>query len=90
MLDYPVHVLSWADLNGGPSIEEAKKQTDLPLMAGIDHVRFPDLTVPEMRAQVKEAIRQAGDRGLIVAPGCAVPTWSFTPMYHAVRDALTY
>ena len=90
MLDYPVHVLSWADLNGGPSIEEAKKQTDLPLMAGVDHVRFPDLTAPEMRAQVAEAIRQAGDRGLIVAPGCAVPTWSFTPMYHAVREALTY
>ena len=40
LVDYPVHALSWADLNGGPSIAEARRRTPLTLMAGLDHVRF--------------------------------------------------
>jgi len=40
LLDYPVQVLSWADLNGGPSIAEGRQRTPLTLMCGIDHVKF--------------------------------------------------
>ena len=40
LVDYPVHALSWSDLNGGPTIADAGRRTRLTLMAGLDHVRF--------------------------------------------------
>ena len=52
LLDYPVQVLSWADLNGGPSIAEARKLTALPLMGGIDHAKFAYVSAAALREQV--------------------------------------
>jgi uroporphyrinogen decarboxylase len=87
LLDYPVQVISWADLNGGPTIAEARQRTSLTLMAGLDHVRFPYGSVKVMREQVRAAMEQAGDTRFILAPGCAVPTFSFPPLIRAARDA---
>ncbi|MGB9698244.1 MAG: uroporphyrinogen decarboxylase family protein [Thermodesulfobacteriota bacterium] len=87
LLDYPVQILSWADLNGGPSIAEARKLTSLTLMAGIDHVRFPYLSIKALRQQVKSAISQAGNTKFILAGGCALPTYSFSSLIRATRDA---
>jgi uroporphyrinogen decarboxylase len=87
ILDYPVQVLSWADLNGGPVIPEVRKRTSLTLMAGIDHVKFPYTSAKVIRGQVKSAIAQAGDTRFILAPGCSVPTYSFPPLIRAARDA---
>jgi len=88
LLDYPVHALSWADLNGGPSIAEARKRTPLTLMAGLDHVKFPNVSAKLIREQVKAARAQAGNTRFILAPGCSVPTDSFPPMIKAARDAV--
>ncbi|MBI5969119.1 MAG: hypothetical protein HY882_14835 [Deltaproteobacteria bacterium] len=87
LLDYPVHALSWADLNGGPTIAEARQRTSLSLMAGLDHVNFPYLSVRKIREQIKSALAQAGDTKFILAPGCSVPTYSFPPLIRAARDA---
>lgn len=87
LLDYPVHVLSWADLNGGPTIVEARRQTPLTLMGGIDHVKFAYSSASLLREQVKAARAQAGPSKFILAPGCSVATYSFPPLIHAVRDA---
>lgn len=87
LLDYPVQVLSWADLNGGPTITEARKRTSLTLMAGIDHVKFPYASAKTIREQVKSAIAQAGNTKFILACGCSVPTYSFPPLIKAARDA---
>jgi uroporphyrinogen decarboxylase len=80
LLDYPVQVLSWADLNGGPS-------TPLTLMAGIDHVKFPYVSARVHREQVRAALAQAGPSRFILAPGCSVATYSFPPLIRAARDA---
>ncbi|MGA2955618.1 MAG: uroporphyrinogen decarboxylase family protein [Thermodesulfobacteriota bacterium] len=88
LLDYPVQALSWADLNGGPIISEARKRTSLTLMAGIDHVKFPYVSAKVIRDQVKSAIAQAGNTKFILAPGCSVPTYSFPPLINSARDAL--
>jgi len=88
LLDYPVQALSWADLNGGPIISEARKRTSLTLMAGIDHVKFPYVSAKVIRDQVKSAIAQAGNTKFILAPGCSVPTYSFPPLINYARDAL--
>ncbi|MCJ7494889.1 MAG: hypothetical protein MUP68_11740 [Deltaproteobacteria bacterium] len=87
LLDYPVQAISWADLNGGPTLTEARKKTSLTLMAGLDHVKFPYLSAKTIRDQVKSALSQAGNTKFILAPGCAVPTYSFSPLIKAARDA---
>jgi len=87
LLDYPVQVLSWADLNGGPTISELRKRTSLTLMAGIDHVKFPYVSAKIIRNQVNSAIAQAGSTKFILACGCSVPTYSFPPLIKAARDA---
>ncbi len=87
LLDYPVQVLSWADLNGGPVISEARKRTPLTLMGGIDHVKFAYLSAKLIRDQVKSARSQAGNSKFILACGCSIPTYSFPPLIQAARDA---
>lgn len=88
MLDYQVQVLSWADLNGGPTIAQARQKTSLTLMAGIDHVNFPNMSIKKVKDQVRAALAQAGDTRFILAPGCAIPTYSFTPLIKAIRGSL--
>ena len=87
LLDYPVQVLSWADLNGGPTIAEARKRTTLTLMGGIDHVKFPYVSARVHQEQVRASLAQAGPTRFILAPGCSVATYSFPPLIRAVRDA---
>jgi uroporphyrinogen decarboxylase len=87
LLDYPVQALSWADLNGGPTIAEVRKRTPLTLMAGIDHVRFPYVSVRVHQEQVRTSLAQAGPTRFILAPGCSVATYSFPPLIRAARDA---
>ena len=87
LLEYPVQVLSWADLNGGPSIAEARRRTPLTLMGGLDHVKFPYVSAAHLRGQVMAAKAQAGTTKFILAPGCSVATYSFPPLIQAVRDA---
>ena len=87
LLDYPVSALSWADLNGGPTIAEARRRTSFTLMAGLDHVRFPYVSVQVIRDQVKTALALAGNTKFILAPGCSLPTYSFPPLIKAARDA---
>lgn len=57
-------------------------------MAGIDQDKFPNLSARAIRDQVKSALNQAGSTKFILAPGCAVPTYSFTPLIRAARDAI--
>lgn len=87
LLDYPVHALSWADRNGGPSIAEVRGRTSLTLMAGLDHVRFAEMPVPEVTAHVKAALAEGGATRFILAPGCSVPTYTYPPMIHAAARA---
>jgi uroporphyrinogen decarboxylase len=87
LLDYPAQALSWADLNGGPSIAEARRRTPLTLMAGLDHIKFPYVSARVIRDQVKNAMAQAGNTKFILAPGCSVATYSFPPLIKAARDA---
>ena len=87
LLDYPVHARSWADLNGGPSIAEVRRRTPLSLMAGLDHIKFPDVSVRVIREQVRTARSQAGNTKFILAPGCSVPTYSYPPLIKAAREA---
>jgi uroporphyrinogen decarboxylase len=83
--DYPVHAISWADLDAGPPLTLMRRITPRALMGGIDHVNFPYLSAAKVREQVRSAIAEAGPRKLFVAPGCAIPTYSFPELIRAAR-----
>lgn len=87
LLDYPVQAISWADLNGGPSISEARQKTALTLIAGLDHVKFPFISTKLVREQAQAARTQGGSTRFILAPGCTVMSFAFPPLIKAARDA---
>ena len=85
LLDYPVHALSWADLNGGPSVAEARRRTPLTLMTGLDHVKFAESSARLVREGVRRALAAGGATRFILAPGCSVPTYTYPPLLCAAR-----
>lgn len=68
--DYPVDALSWEDRSAGPSLERARTLTDKCLVGGIDFEKARRCPQEEVVAEGREAIREAGGKGFILAPGC--------------------
>ncbi len=87
LLDYPVHAISWADLNGGPPLAEMRKRTDRVLMAGLDHVTFQNNSARLIRGQVRTAVAAGGPTRFVLAPGCSLATYTFPALIEAARDA---
>jgi uroporphyrinogen decarboxylase len=86
LLDYPVHALSWADREGGPSLAEARRRTDRALMGGIGQAGFAYSSAAAVRAEVRAAVAMAGRERLFLAPGCAIASYAFPELIHAARD----
>jgi uroporphyrinogen decarboxylase len=82
-----VQALSWADLNGGPPLEEVRARTPVTLMAGLDHVKFAETSAAALRRQVAAARQSGGRTGFILAPGCSLPTYTYPPLIRAARAA---
>lgn len=93
ILDYPCEVLSWSDrLAGNPSIASVRRLSGKCLMGGVDESRLHERSLPEIRAEVADALAQAGGmRNFIVSPGCNVTSGialrSLECMREAVRSA---
>jgi uroporphyrinogen decarboxylase len=88
LLEYPIHAISWADRESGPPLTLMRKLTPRVLVGGIDHTNFPYTSAGRIREQVRTAIAEAGTRKLFVAPGCALPTYSFPELIRAARAEL--
>jgi uroporphyrinogen decarboxylase len=86
MVDHPVHAISWADREGGPSLAEARRTTPLALMGGLRHAGFAYSSAADLRAEVRAAVQEAGRHKLVLAPGCAIATYAFPELIRAVRD----
>jgi uroporphyrinogen decarboxylase len=84
MLDHPVSALSWADRDSGPSLGEVRKRTALPLMGGLSQSQFAYVSATTVRQQVRDAIGTAGKDSLLIAPGCALPSYAFPEQIRAV------
>ena len=87
VLDYPVHAVSWADREAGPSLAEARRRTGLPFVGGIAQTSFPHVRPAVIREQVRRAHAEVGRRKLLLAPGCSLPTSSPVALIRAARDA---
>jgi uroporphyrinogen decarboxylase len=91
--DYPVPVLHWADRAAGPSIREVAPWAKPALWGGVDNLGTLVTGTPEqVRQEVADALRQAGTRPLMIAPGCTfdsarVPRANLEALVDAVHQA---
>ncbi len=68
---YPVHVLHWADRGSGPPIAKVAPDLKPVPCGGVDNLTTLAEGTPEAcAAEVRDAVAQAGDRPMIIAPGC--------------------
>ncbi|MFA7669238.1 MAG: uroporphyrinogen decarboxylase family protein [Burkholderiaceae bacterium] len=75
--DYPCEVLSVSDrLAGNPSLSDLRNQTDKCLMGGLDETRIQERSLPEIAAEIDDAIQQVGRQKLILGPGCTIPSFT--------------
>ena len=74
LLDYPVSALNWSHFATTPSLREGKERSGKTVMGGIDEARASHVSGKEIAEQAYESIGEVGTRGLIVTPGCSVPT----------------
>jgi len=74
--DMPAQVVSWSIHNqGNPSLAEGRKLGGRAVMGGLGQ-RASLLYGPpaEVEAEARRAVAETGGRGLLLAPGCSVPT----------------
>ena len=90
---YPVPAINWADQAAGPSIREVAGWVKSALCGGIDNLgKLVTGTTEQVKAQVADAIRQAGSRPIMIAPGCTfdpqrVPQANLEAMAEAARGS---
>src|SRR5207253_4310983 len=89
ILDYPCEVFSWSDrLAGNPSIAKVREMTGKCLMGGVDETKLQERSLPEICAEVADALDQAGGpRNFILSPGCNVASGIALRSLIAMRDA---
>jgi uroporphyrinogen decarboxylase len=91
---YPVHVINWADRAAGPSIAYARDRVKrtTAIAAGVDNLRtLPEGTPEDCAHEVRDALRQAKDRPIMIAAGCtfdpdAVPPTNLKAVVTAARQ----
>jgi uroporphyrinogen decarboxylase len=89
LLQYPVPALNWHDRAVGPSLADLKTRFSGLLVGGVDEwgclLEGPGTAV---RAQVEDALAQAGDRNLCLAAGCVIGYRTPDRHIRAVRAAV--
>lgn len=74
VMNYPASALNWSHFATAPSLKEGKVLSRKTVLGGIDEATASHVSPPEIREQIETTIREMGTRGLIVTPGCSVPT----------------
>lgn len=89
LMDYPVNIANWHDRITAPTITEARKHFTGLLAGGINEwntlVTGPDSAI---EAEVQNAASQVNGRGLMIAPGCVVPSHAPKENLMVVRKAV--
>ena len=91
--DYPVHAMNWADRAGGPPIAQAVGRVKPVVCGGVDNLStLPNGTPQDVADEVHDALRQAGDRPIMISAGCTydpdvVPEANLDAMVSAAAQA---
>jgi uroporphyrinogen decarboxylase len=83
---YPVAAVSWHDRESGPALRDASTRTRKTLMAGLDQDLLATGSPEEVADQVRDALRQTGGSGLILAPACVIPPGTPEANLQAIVD----
>jgi len=91
--DYPYEVLSWWDRHETcASLADMRAVSDKCLMGGVDQGVIMDRSVPEIKAEVSDAVAQVDGKKFILAPGCTivsqVPQHVLQALMSAAREPL--
>jgi uroporphyrinogen decarboxylase len=88
LLDYPVSALNWSHFASAPSLRDGRTRSGKTVLGGVDEATASHVSAPEIGEQVDNVIREVGTRGLIVTPGCSVPTDTRERSLREVKAAL--
>jgi uroporphyrinogen decarboxylase len=88
LVDYPVAATNWSHFGTAPSLAEGRGLSQKTVLGGIDEAAVAHLSAKEIEEQVARAIREVGTRGLIVTPGCSVPTDTPVASLRAIKSAV--
>ena len=87
---YPVHAVNWADRYAGPAIAAVSSWLRPAICGGLDNLGTMVTGSPgDCEREAADAIRQAGARPIILAPGCTFDPETVPPEnLHAIRRAV--
>jgi uroporphyrinogen decarboxylase len=88
VMDYPAGAINWSHFATAPSLQEGKLRSGKAVLGGVDEAAAAHMSAPEISRQVAAALGEVGTRGLIVAPGCSVPTDTPERNLRAIKAAL--
>lgn len=88
LLDYPVAAINWSHLTAAPSLAEGRVRSGRTVLGGIDEVAAAHRSAKEIEQQVSRTLSEVGTRGLIVTPGCSVPTDTPVASLQAIKSAV--
>lgn len=74
---YPFEVLHLSDrVPTNPDLARLRRWTDRCLMGGVDEAGFTAASLGTLQSQMDNAVAQTGGQGLVLAPGCVLPSSS--------------
>ncbi|MBI4507147.1 MAG: hypothetical protein HY691_16575, partial [Chloroflexi bacterium] len=90
LLDYPVHAFNWAATSpSNPSLGAALQRAgQRAVVGGVSHAALTADDPALAREQVRQAFRETGGRGWMLAGDCSIPTTSREATIAAVRAEL--
>jgi uroporphyrinogen decarboxylase len=88
LMDYPVSAINWSHYTTSPALGEGRRKSGKTVIGGINESTAAQLSKPEIAEQITAALDEVGSRGLIIAPGCSVPTDTPERNLRAIRAAL--
>lgn len=88
VIDYPVTAMNWSHFATAPTLGEGHTRSGKTVLGGIDETTTAHLSPAEIKKQIEHSLSEVGTRGLIVAPGCSVPTDTPVRSLRAIKAAL--
>ncbi|MEN3332932.1 MAG: uroporphyrinogen decarboxylase [Blastocatellia bacterium] len=88
LLDYPVSAINWSHRLTPPSLAEGRRRSGKTVMGGIDETTAAHFAPSEIARQITDSIQEVGARGLIITPGCSVPTDTPVRTLQAIKTAV--
>lgn len=88
LIDYPVSAMNWSHHSTDPTLAEGRRRSGKAVLGGIDETAISRFSPPEVRSHIAEVMSTMRSGGVLIAPGCSVPTDTPARNLKAVREAL--